>query len=469
MIRLINTLSGRVLTLTVIFLMLAEVLIFVPSVARFRVEYLQERLELSQLASLSLLATPNEMVSMDLERELLENAEVLNVVLRRDEMRELILSGDMPAPVAQTYDLRDPAAPVLIRDALLTMMGDGNRIIRVIGMPVKGGGMEIEVTLHEEPLRTAMLQYGLNILWLSLVISAITATLLFLAVRRFIVKPMKRVVRSMVLYAEDPEDSHRIIRPTSRVRELMAAEVALSDLQTQLTRSLRQKERLAALGGAVSRISHDLRNMLTTAQLLADRFETSADPTVKRSAPKLIGSLDRAIGLCERTLTFGKAEEPAPQLQMHALRQIVEEVLEGDRVQTGADAGEVELICDVPGHMRVEADAEQFFRVLANLVSNARQAIVGTGKPGRIRVSATETDRGLEIVVEDTGPGLPARAQENLFQPFKGSARRGGTGLGLAIAAELVRGHGGALELRSTSAQGTVFCIRLPRPLAKAG
>ncbi len=467
MIRLINTLSGRVLTLTVIFLMLAEVLIFVPSVARFRVEYLQERLELSQIASLSLLATPNEMVSPDLEVELLKNAEVLNVVLRRDAMRELILATPMPEPVAETFDLRDPSPRTLIWDALATLVRAEDRIIRVIGMPVKGGGMEIEVTLKEAPLRDAMLRYGLNILWLSLVISLFTAALLFMAVRRFIVKPMKRVVSNMIDYADNPEDSHRIIKPRSRVSELMDAEVALADLQTQLTKSLRQKERLAALGGAVSRISHDLRNMLTTAQLLADRFENSADPTVKRSAPKLINSLDRAIGLCERTLTFGKAEEPAPQLQVHALRQIVEEVIEGDRVQ--AESELVQLHCDITDDIEIEADAEQFFRVLSNLVGNARQAIVGTGKPGEIRISAAHTDRGLEIVIADTGPGLPERARENLFQPFKGSVRRGGTGLGLAIAAELVRGHGGTLELRHTSAEGTVFCLYLPRTLAKAG
>lgn len=464
--RLVNTLSGRVLTLTVIFLMLAEVLIFVPSVARFRVEYLQERLELSQIASLSLLATPNDMVSPDLEVELLKNAEVLNVVLRRDAMRELILATPMPDPVAETFDLRDPSPGTLIWDALTTLVRAEDRVIRVIGMPVKGGGVEIEVTLKEMPLRAAMLQYGLNILWLSLVISAFTAALLFMAVRRFIVRPMKRVVGSMTAYAEDPEDSHRIIKPTSRVTELMDAEVALADLQTQLTKSLRQKERLAALGGAVSRISHDLRNMLTTAQLLADRFERSEDPTVKRSAPKLISSLDRAITLCERTLTFGKAEEPAPQLQLHILRQIVEEVLEGDRVQI--EDGEVTLICDVPHELHVEADSEQFFRVLANLVRNARQAIAGTGKPGEIRVTALECDGGIEVEVSDNGPGLPERARENLFQPFKGGARRGGTGLGLAIAAELVRGHGGVLELKRTSAEGTIFRIFLPRQLAQA-
>ena len=465
--RLINSLTGRFLVLTVIFVMLAEVLIFLPSVARFRVDYLQERLELSQIASLALLATPDDMVSTELEDELLKNAEVLNVVLRRNNLRELILSNDMPAPVAETFDLRTEGFVSLIADALKAMARTDNRVIRVIGQPVKGGGMMIEVTLYEAPLRAAMIEYGLNILWLSLVISLFTAALLFLAVRRFIVRPMKRVVDSMTSYRDDPEDTQRIIRPTSRVTELNEAEVALADLQTQLTQSLKQKERLAALGGAVSRISHDLRNMLTTAQLLADRLERSEDPAVKRTAPKLVGSLDRAINLCERTLAFGKAEEPAPEIRVIDLGRLVNEVVESDRLRSGGTS--VNLVSEVASGLKLPADSEQLYRVLTNLVRNARQAIEATGKPGEVRITAENRGHACVIEVSDTGPGLPAKALEHIFQPFKGGARRGGTGLGLAIAAELVRGHGGALELVETSEQGTRFRISLPREMAKAG
>ncbi|MEM9229001.1 MAG: HAMP domain-containing sensor histidine kinase [Pseudomonadota bacterium] len=464
--RFINSLTGRFLVLTIIFVMIAEVLIFVPSVARFRVDYLQERLELSQIASLSLLATPTEMVSEDLTMELLKNAEVLNIVLRRDNMRELILSEDMPAPVEVTYDIRYQGPFELIRDAMITLVQPRDRIVRVIGMPVKGGGVMIEATLHEQPLRDAMIRYGMTILWLSLVISLITAGLLFLSVRRFIVKPMERVVTHMTAYRDNPEDAQRIIKPKSNVSELMAAEVALADLQTQLTQSLKQKDRLATLGGAVSRISHDLRNMLTTAQLLADRFERSEDPTVKRTAPKLLGSLDRAINLCERTLTFGKAEEPAPQIMTQPLAPIVRDVMENDRLR--AQDNQITLVCDVDEAVEVDVDAEQLYRVFSNLIRNARQAITATGGAGEISVRADDGSASCVIEVADTGPGLPPRALENIFQPFKGGVRRGGSGLGLAIAAELVRGHGGALELIETSDVGTRFRIVLPKRMREA-
>jgi signal transduction histidine kinase len=241
----------------------------------------------------------------------------------------------------------------------------------------------------------------------------------------------------------------------------MAAEVALHDLQTQLTQSLKQKERLATLGGAVARISHDLRNMLTTAQLLADRMERSEDPAVKRTAPKLVGSLNRAINLCESTLAFGKAEEPDPVIRLHGLRRIVEDVIESDRLRAGGDA--VTLSTDIAEDLTVAADGEQLYRVISNLVGNARQAIQATGAPGTIAVVADDQGDTVCIDVRDSGPGLPKKALENLFQPFRGGARRGGTGLGLAIAAELVRGHGGKLELVETGPEGTHFRISLPQ------
>jgi signal transduction histidine kinase len=78
-------------------------------------------------------------------------------------------------------------------------------------------------------------------------------------------------------------------------------------------------------------------------------------------------------------------------------------------------------------------------------------------------VHAHEDDQAWWITVADTGPGLPAKAREHLFQAFQGGATKGGTGLGLAIAAELIRGHGGRLELRDTGGVGTTFAICLPK------
>jgi signal transduction histidine kinase len=456
---LFNTLSGRFLLLTAAFVMLAEVLIFVPSIARFRADYLMMRLEKAQIAALAVLAS-DDLIESSLERELLANADVFNVVLRRDEVRQLVLSSEIPEPIAATYDLRENTSWVLVRDAFAMLAAPAPQVVRVIGNPVQDAGLLIEITMQTDGLRAAMLDYGLRILMLSALISIVTALLLFLAVQRLMVQPIRRVVQHMQAYAEAPEDARRVIVPEAGIEELRVAEEALQSMQTQLTGALRQKERLAQLGGAVAKISHDLRNILTTAQLFADRIERSPDPAVARAAPKLVGSISRAVSLCEATLAFGKAEEPSPRLGRVQLRPLVEEVVEGEGL---TEDGPISVIVDVPHALALRADGEQLHRVLSNLMRNARQALDATGAPGTIEVSAGEDETQWWIRVGDTGPGLPQKAREHLFAAFQGGARKGGTGLGLAIAAELVRGHGGRLELARSDSDGTEFLIRLPK------
>ena len=460
-----NTLSGRFLGLTILFVVIAEVLIFVPSMARFRVDYLQGRLELAQLAALARLTTPDEALAPAVQSELLETAGVLNIVLRRDDVRELMLESPAVPRIAESFYLDEADSWTLMRDAMRVLLLDRDRIIRVVGRTRQGAQSEIEITLHEWPMHEAMIAQGRRILYISLGISLATAALLFLAVQRLIVRPIGRVVAHMTAYRDDPEDASRIIAPVSSARELRQAETALRDLEVRLTAALRQKERLAGLGAAVAKISHDLRNLLTTAQLMADRIEASADPGVRRSAPKLVGSLARAISLCERTLAYGRAEELPPVPTVFALAPLVEEALANERE---AAAGCAAFVADVPDRLKVRADADQLYRVLSNLVRNATQAIEAAGGPGSITVSAREEAGQTVIRVADTGPGLPQKARDNLFQPFRGGVRQGGTGLGLVIAAELVKGHGGTLALEETGPKGSVFRIALPAAAAAA-
>jgi len=398
-----------------------------------------------------------------LAAELLDNAGVFNVVLRRDEIRELVLASPLPGPVDASYDLRDATLLGLTRDALQEMARAEPRIIRVIGNPVQRGGLLIEITLDTAQLQRELWEYGARILALSLAISLFTALLLYLSVRMFVVAPMSRVIRSMSDYAEAPQDATRIITPKSNIAELREAEEALQKMQKDLTGLLRQKERLAQLGGSVARISHDLRNMLTTASMLADRMEMSEDPSVKRAAPKLVGSLSRAINLCESTLAFGKAEEPPPRLERLRLAPLIEDVVESEKL---ASNGEITFVTDVSPTLHLRADGEQLFRVLDNLVRNARQALEAARNPGVIELTAAEAviegQSGVLIRIGDSGPGLPPKAREHLFEAFQGGVRKGGVGLGLAIAAELVRGHGGRLELVRSDSEGTEFRIWLP-------
>lgn len=460
----LNTISGRFAALTIIFVLLAEVFILLPALANFRSDYLESRLERAQIASLALLAT-DESLASDLESELLQNAGVFNVVLRRDDIRQLVLSSPIPGPVAATYDLREQNLWQSILDSVATLSNTQDRVIRVIGSPVNQAGQLIEITMATAPLRAGMIEYGLRILAISAAFSILTAILLNLAAQRWILVPIRRVVSHMSAYASAPEDPRHIISPTARLAELREAETSLEAMQKTVTSSFKQKERMAQLGQAVAKISHDLRNILTTAQIFADRMEDSDDPKVKRAAPKLLNSIARAVTLCETTLAFGKAEEPAPSMTLFNLAQLAFEIVEAETL-AAQPSGQVEFLTDISPHLMLRADREQLYRVLTNLVRNARQAIEATGEPGIIEIGGGEVDNHWWIRVGDNGPGLPDKAQEFLFRPFTGSARKGGTGLGLAIAADLIRGHGGSLELVRSDPDGSQFMIHIPREIA---
>lgn len=463
----LNTLSGRFALLTGMFVLLAELLILLPSIANYRLDFLESRLERAQIASLALLAT-DESLASDLESELLENAGVFNVVLRRNDVRQLVLSSPIPGPISATYDLREQPFWTSIRDAMAQLLDPRNQVIRVIGAPVNQAGQLIEITTDTQRLRTEMIDYGLRLLLISAAFSILTAILLNVAAQRLLLVPIRRIISHMTAYAGAPEDARSIITPNARLAELNEAETALAAMQRTVTSALKQQARLAQLGQAVARISHDLRNILTTAQIFADRLETSADPAVRRAAPKLVNSISRAVNLCETTLAFGKAEEPAPALSRFNLSTLVTEVTEGEAMAADRlDGAEpIEFLTDIPPSLTIRADRDQLFRVLSNLVRNARQAIEATRQPGTIEIGAGEDEQEWWIRIGDTGPGLPQKARDFLFQPFSGGSRKGGTGLGLAIAADLVRSHGGRLELLRSDAEGTQFILHLPRELA---
>ncbi|MBX9589949.1 MAG: HAMP domain-containing histidine kinase [Hyphomonadaceae bacterium] len=461
-------LSAKLLLLTIVFVMLAEVLIFVPSVANFRITWLTDRLTAARLAALAAQAGEGR-VPDSLRNELLRTAQVRAVSWIRDNERRMVLPPNAPLEFDDVYDFRASARPGglwnemslrmrLIWDALAVFFARDDRVIRVLGEPVVAGD-QMDIVLPEAPLKAAMLRYALNVLGLSIIISIITAALVYFSLNSLFVQPMTRITRNILRFSENPEDASRIIVPSDRRDEIGTAERELAHMQEELTHTLQQKNRLAALGLAVSKISHDLRNMLASAQLISDRLRSLPDPSVQRFAPKLIASLDRAINFSESTLRFGRAEEPAPRRELLLLHPLVSEV--GDGLGLPRD-GAIAWTIGMEEALRVDADRDQLFRVLSNLCRNALQAIEQQSTAsGHIRVQASRNGRRVTIEVADDGPGVPQKARTHLFQAFQGSVRAGGTGLGLAVAYELVTAHGGTIRLLDTE-RGTTFHIELP-------
>lgn len=463
-------LPAKLLLLTTAFVMLAEVLIFVPSVSNHRVTWLMDRLVAAELAALAAEAVPGGDVPPKLRAELLRTAQVKAVAMKTGGKRRLVLPAEDPMSIDSHYDLRmrDDGGVLswigtrlgLIRDALAVFVSSDNRVIRVIGPHGTRPDDLIEIVLPEAPLKSVMLVYGLNIMGLSIIISLITAAMVYLALSNLLVQPMMRISSNMLRFSENPEDPDRIIVPSGREDEVGTAERELAAMQRQLSQLLLQKNRLAQLGLAVSKVNHDLRNMLANAQLISDRLTAIPDPTVQRFAPKLIASLDRAINFCNDSLKFGRAEEAQPRRDLMRLKPLVIEVGDGLGLPRENQIG---WTVDIDDNLRIDADREHLFRILSNLIRNAIQAIESQGDAavGNVRVNAWREQRRVSVEVADDGPGVPARARANLFRAFQGSSRKGGTGLGLAIAAELVAVHGGTLRLADSDV-GATFLIELP-------
>ena len=453
-------LSGRLLLLTVLFVMISEVAIFVPSIANYRLTWLRDRVASGQIAALVLDAAPDKLVPKSLEKELLESVGAMVIATKNKGVRRLMMMSDHPNEVAAHVDIREAPGWGAIRDAFAALFAGDGRTISVVGG--NGAGGLIELVLDETPLRRAMFVYSINILSLSLIISAITAALVYFSLNWLLVRPMRRITGAMIRFRQDPEDAKRIIAPGGRGDEIGRAERELAAMQADLADTLQQKARLAALGLAVSKINHDLRNILATAHLISDRLSAVPDPTVQRFVPKLIASLDRAIALCSDTIRYGRAREAPPRRTSVLLAPLADQAAEAAGL---AAHPAIEWVNTVEAALRVDADSDQLFRVLMNLMRNSVQALESEphsySEQDMVRLSARRDGSVVTMEICDTGPGVPAKARENLFAAFKGSVRPGGSGLGLAIAAEIVRAHGGQLRLLD-HALGATFQIVLP-------
>src|SRR5579863_1761245 len=166
-------LSGKLLVLTILFVMIAEVLIYVPSVANFPVVWLKDRLATGYTAALVLEAAPNGMVPDSLAKEILDSIGARGVAMKMGERRRMLAIDDMPPKVDDVFDMREVSWLDAVVDPFKMMLNRRPYVMRVVGEAPMGGEY-IELIMNEAPLRVAMLRYSGDILLLSLIISVIT-------------------------------------------------------------------------------------------------------------------------------------------------------------------------------------------------------------------------------------------------------------------------------------------------------
>jgi signal transduction histidine kinase len=459
-----HDLSVQLLLLTIIFVFIAEILVFIPSLANYRYDWLQERVERAHLASVAFQQAPNNRPSDNTVRNLFAGAGILGIRLDIDGRSVLIQPPDATLDWSldqRSVDIVNPNKLVLLRDAVYNLLAPDNAYLNVMGRPSSAPDVKVDLLIEKRALRNDMLRFGTGIFWLSVVICVIVAGAIYFSLLMIIVRPMMRLTDNMAKFQENPEDRDRLMQPSGRRDEIGEAERVLASMQQELRMALRQKAQLATLGEGVSKINHDLRNVLASAVLMSDRLASIDDPKVQKLSPRLIKALDKAVAMCKATLDFGRSE--VKNIEQVNIFDMVEETEEGLRIFSEGDNG-IRFINDVSPDVFVDADRTLLFRAIFNLARNSAEALTNAATENpHIRFCAEEKEDSVMIEICDNGPGVPEEAQAHLFVPFKGSQRQGGSGLGLAIASDIAKSHGGTLALGRTGVDGTVFCLSLPK------
>ncbi|HSH99188.1 MAG TPA: HAMP domain-containing sensor histidine kinase [Reyranella sp.] len=451
-------LSWRILGLVVAAVMTAELLLFLPSIARHRLVYLEQLIESGTLAALALDATPDNMVTEEVKRALLNHARVDAVVLVEPNKPRRALLNIPPRPDMPTFNLKERGALGLIWDALGAMARDGANYTRVGGESMRLPRAMVWIVVDELPMRLAMYEYSVRVLVLSLIIALFTAALLYLALRWLVIRPLQDLSAEMVAFRRDPEEARTDRARSTRNDEIGVVDREFQNLKHELRASLRQKSRLAEIGAASNKINHDLRNILSTARLLSDRLARSVDPHTRKFAPTILSTIDRATRMASEAIEYVR-DRPTPKLEAFDLADLVDEV--GITLQEQGEDADPNLlrtwINALQGERRVRADRDQLYRVFINLGRNAFDA-------GANAVTVRAQNGGAYVLVDviDNGPGVPKDVAAQLFKPFTTGGRAGGAGLGLAIARDLVRAHGGEIAMTETGPQGTTFRFTVP-------
>ena len=460
-----HSLSARMLWLAIGIVLTTEALAFAPGLARERQRWLAERFAQADMAILLASVAREGEIEAATRDALLRRAGAIEIHLVDSGQRLIGVGPSAQAALPPRLDLRQESWIAGVRRALTALMSDGSGVLLVSDQSPFTVGTELELVVPERGLTMALWRFAANYAVLSLLIAGINGAMVYFALLLFLVAPMRRITHSIRAFRSDPErvppldPSGVTILPDD---EMALASREIAAMQSALSTVLGRNARLAAVGTSAAKIGHDLRNVLAPALLSSERLELHSDASVRRAGEVIMNAVERASELIGETLKFIH-DSPAPVASVRfPLAPVVAEAIE---------TGGASLICvmrqEIGPGLVVNADRDQIFRVLLNLIRNAveagsRKLLVRSVDPPMSDPASAETPGVVMIDVIDDGHGLPEAVRETLFRPFTRSTKPGGSGLGLAIAHDLMRANNGDMTLISTGPNGTVFRLTFP-------
>ena len=315
---------------------------------------------------------------------------------------------------------------------------------KLVQLTYNDNGQQLSFIINQTPIRDTIRSYlPMGFLLFSTTFSVL-GFILYFVLRRFYLAPLKSLTTTLAEFANDPT----VPRPTANALKINSdfrdAARALDELQRNTITEMRQRERLAEIGEAVAKINNDIRNVLSSATLVADALLGSKDKQVSRTAPHVVRSLEQAVDLCQSMMDYLVAV-PDPQLSTFSMNNIANELVDATKMQI-----------TYSGPAEIHADRKMMQRIFLNLARNS-----GGAGATKLHIDIWRAGHLGIIDISDNGNGIPKQQWDSLFQAFKTHGRCG-SGLGLAIAQDLVAAQGGHVKLSRSNENGTEFRIQLP-------
>ena len=459
-------LSGKLLLMTIAVVMLAELVIFIPSATAFRQDWLNVRAQQAALLAQALTGVPDYEASEILTEQFMRDTDVIMMSAKRDGMSEFMLGQPPSSGDIDVIDLREKRRLPLFRDAFRAFFGSAKGSLRVLAVSPVQGQDALELIIPKAKLQWAMRDYAKRIAVLSLAIAVITGLMIYLAMLFMIIRPIENLAGGLAAFREDPEIRRSNLPPSSRKDEIGQLQREFYDMKQGVRASFKQRERLATLGMAVAKINHDLRNVLASASLVSDRLASDQDERIAKMGSRLMRAIDRGIKLTSEVLNFSLSGQDEAELEVVRVSLLVGEAAGDTLGGFGSGARRISFTNKIPSEMIVTADKDHTYRIFHNLFRNAAQAMAKIREDDAVRhltVEAIPSGDHITILVRDTGPGIPDKVKDKLFKAFAASSGHGSTGLGLTISQDLAREQGGDIVLESTSEAGTVFAVSLQK------
>ena len=449
----------RLFVLTICLVMVTGLVVFAQAMVTLCIHWADDRLTTARIAAR--FAASTIIISQNMQKELLDRTGAYAIILDDGASRRLVAVRGLPAHIDLVFDHREPEPALVTMGKIFRTLTGERENIRIIGNAGLDRETTVEVVLPARTLRRELISHGVWLLPGAVSVAFSVALLLCVTAHFGVLRPLRRLARSIRAFGLDPANADTIIRLSGKTDEFGTFEAELQAMQTAVHRALREQNQLANLGMAASKINHDMRNILGSARLFSESLGNVRDERTRVMVHKIIAALDRALAYSHSVLSYGTSQEAEPKRRILLLGSLVSDV----QLFLGLDGGgDIQFRNNVESHLVVDADPEQLFRILSNLCRNSVHAMQGIGDNAErlIEISAEQSIAQTKIFVRDTGPGIPDDKRASLFQPFQRSTRTGGSGLGLAITAELVKAHHGTIGVLNGTTPGTTFEICLP-------